>query len=146
MNPVQKLICLNNIPTPYRLYFFRLLYQELTRRGWDFEAWFMAKSEPGRYWQFAVEDFSFPNRFFPGVSPHCLGVSFHLNPRVFSELRAHSPQILISGGAWVMPTTILSSFAPQSTLKIFWSESHFLSLNHGKGVANRLRTMLMGKY
>jgi glycosyltransferase involved in cell wall biosynthesis len=45
-----------------------------------------------------------------------------------------------------MPTTILSSYAPQSTLKIFWSESHFLSLTRANGMANRVRSLLMGRY
>jgi glycosyltransferase involved in cell wall biosynthesis len=128
------------------LFFFRLLHEELTYRGWDFEAWFMAKSEPGRYWRFEAIDFPFIHKFFPGFSPHLGGISFHLNPGVYREVRDRPPKILISGGAWLMPTTIISSFAPDTTLKVFWSESHALSLTHKNEIANRVRSVLMGRY
>jgi glycosyltransferase involved in cell wall biosynthesis len=45
-----------------------------------------------------------------------------------------------------MPTAIISSFAPNTTLKVFWSESHALSVTHKIGIVNRVRSVLMGRY
>ena len=39
----RSFVCLTNIPTPYRIFQFRLMYQELAAREWDFEVLFMAR-------------------------------------------------------------------------------------------------------
>jgi hypothetical protein len=37
------------------------MHQELSERGWKFEVWFMADSEPNRQWTFIDSEFSFPH-------------------------------------------------------------------------------------
>ena len=141
-----RLVCLNNIPTPYRLFFYQLLSSELQRRGWDFQAWFMASSEQGRHWSFQSEDFNFDHKFFPGWSPRFSGVILHINPGILREIALRPPQVLVSAGAWGMPTTIFSSFAGKSTRKVFWSESHFLSIGRSDAATNWLRSRLLNRY
>ena len=146
MKKSGRLVCLTNIPTPYRLFFFGHLNDELARRGWDFEVWFMAHSEPGRHWRFEDKDFRFQYRIFPGLSPYFRGASFHINPGVFLQLLAKPPNILLAGGAWLMPTTILASLAARRAYKIFWSESQFLSTAHADRLTNGIRGFCLRRY
>jgi glycosyltransferase involved in cell wall biosynthesis len=141
-----RVVCLNNIPTPYRLFFFSQLGAELHRRDWGFEAWFMANSEPGRYWTFQSEDFNFDHKFLSGWSPRFSGASFHINPGILRQIAFKPPQVLISAGAWGMPTTIFSSLAGKKTRKVFWSESHFLSIGRSDTATNWLRSRLLNRY
>jgi glycosyltransferase involved in cell wall biosynthesis len=145
MKKSGRFVCLTNIPTPYRLFFFGHLNAELAQRGWDFEAWFMAHSEPGRYWKFEDKDFGFRYRILPGLSPYVKGTSFHFNPG-FLRLLAKPPDILLAGGAWLMPTTILASLATCRSYKVFWSESQFLSTVHANGLTNGIRRLLLRRY
>jgi len=146
MRKSGRLVCLTNIPTPYRLSFFARLSDEFARRGWNFEAWFMAHSEPGRHWRFEDKDFRFQCKIFPGLSPYFRGASFHINPGVFLQLLAKPPDILLAGGAWLMPTTILASLAPQLACRVFWSESQFLSTTHAGRLTNSIRSWFLQRY
>jgi glycosyltransferase involved in cell wall biosynthesis len=146
MRKSGRLVCLTNIPTPYRLSFFARLSDEFARRGWNFEAWFMAHSEPGRHWRFEDKDFRFQCKIFPGLSPYFRGASFHINPGVFLQLLAKPPDILLAGGAWLMPTTILASLAARRAYRVFWSESQFLSTTHADSLTNGIRSFLLRRY
>ena len=119
----RRFVCLTNIPTPYRVFQFRLVHAELERRGWAFEVWFMAKSEPRRNWTFDASEFDFPHRFLRGFRFEIVSDSFHINPEVLTCLRHVRPEILLVAGGWALPTVWLASLALVPR-KIFWSESH----------------------
>lgn len=145
----ERLVCLTNIPTPYRLHFFHLLSIELAKRGIDFEVWFMAKSERGRYWQFEPDDFKFPHRFFAGISPAIGGAVFHLNPKIPILLQRDPPSVLLVGGAWGMPTNVLTALGNKlrrKTTILFWSESHLDSIRRKGALIDRARGWLLDLY
>lgn len=125
-SPKRRFVLLTNIPTPYRLWFFEALAGEVARRGWAFEVWFMAKTEPGRFWKFKKQDFRFPHRFFRGVSPAVRRIAFHLNPGVLARLWFNPPDVLMLG-QWMLPTTFFGMPAARwlgRSRIIFWLESH----------------------
>lgn len=145
----QKLVCLTNIPTPYRLHFFRALARELGERRWGFEVLFMAETEPGRNWQLAPREFGFPHRFLTGKSLRVADATLHVNLRVLREFQKCPPDILLMAGSWGLPTNILttltSAFVGRSTL-IFWSESHLKSMRRKGRLIERMRKQLLQKY
>ena len=145
----SRFICLTNIPTPYRLHFFNALSAELERRGWSFEVWFMARSEPGRYWRFQPEEFKFQYRFLYGMSFKLFGAVFHLNLGVASLLRKTQPNVLLLAGSWGLPTNVITTLRARALNKatlLFWSESHEKSIKFRNWLVNKLRSWLLPAY
>ena len=143
------MVCLTNIPTPYRLHLFHVLFTELQARGWELEVWFMAKSEPGRYWKFKDEDFRFHHRFLRGVHFNCANVTFHFNPGVVLSLIKNPPEILLIAGAWGLPTNILTTVQAKifrGPLLLFWSESHLGSSRRKGWLIDKSRNLLLRLY
>ncbi|HVH86732.1 MAG TPA: hypothetical protein VM912_08405 [Terriglobales bacterium] len=125
----RSFVCLTNIPTPYRIFQFRLMYQELAAREWDFEVLFMARWERGRNWSFEESEFTFPHRFLRGIHiNNAGGCAWHLNVGILSTLRQIRPEILLVGGSWTTPTVWIAGIARTAHRKIFWSESHLDSI------------------
>jgi glycosyltransferase involved in cell wall biosynthesis len=139
---VRSFVCLTNIPTPYRLFQFRQMHRELEQRGWAFEAWFMARSEPRRSWTFDPSEFDFPHRFLRGFQLRVGTDSFHVNPEVLKCLRETRPEILLVAGGWHLPTVCMASLSSVPR-KIFWSESHLASTRrNGAAIALARRFFL----
>ena len=145
----RRFVCLTNIPTPYRLHFFRALAHELAERGWSFEVFFMAETERGRNWRLAPREFGFPHRFLTGKSLWIADATLHINFKFLLEFLKRPPDILLTAGSWGLPTNILTTltltFARGSTV-IFWSESHIRSMRRKGRLIELLRKRLMRKY
>src|SRR5262249_26647226 len=139
-------ICLTNIPTPYRLFFFREMHERLEERGWKFEVWFMASSESGRHWNIRNSDFSFPYRFLRGRSFRFGSNTFYWHPEVIGALREVRPEIFLVAGAWVHPTSLLAARSPARTRTIFWSESHLQSVRRPGFFVNLARRYMLSQF
>lgn len=145
----RRFICLTNTPTPYRLHFFCKLSEALCERGWNFEVWFMARSEPHRRWHFKPGDFKFQHRFFRGLSVVLADAPLHFNPGVPPVLMRQPPNILLVGGSWGMPTSVLAALSARlldRTRILFWSESHLKSITQNSWPVDWLRTVLLRPY
>ncbi|HYD16663.1 MAG TPA: glycosyltransferase family 4 protein [Candidatus Nanoarchaeia archaeon] len=145
---LPKFLCVTNIPTPYRLHFFQKLSHELEKQGWNFEVLFMAKSEPGRYWEF-TNDFGFSHRFLPGASPRIGNTVLHFNPSVCAVINECEPEIVMLAGTWFLPTNLMALVTSKFTRRtrvLFWSESHLKSRTHTGRVINALRRRILGLY
>lgn len=145
----RRVVCLTNIPSPYRLHFFRILSDELEKCGGRLEVWFMAESELGRYWQFNPADFKFRYRVLGGTSCTLADSVIHFNPSILYWLRKQSPDVLLLAGSWIHPTNILailvSKILNKSTL-LFWSESHLKSIRQKGRWVDKLRALLLRSY
>lgn len=124
----MKVICITNIPTPYRLDLFRTTYQLFQKKRLDYKVWFMAGSEPTRNWSFTEQDFLFPSKIWSGFHPRQGLASYHFNPKLLIQLCKERPNILIIGGAWIFPTSIAALILAKCFFKktkiYFWSETH----------------------
>lgn len=96
-----KVALVTNIPAPYRVAVFRLLARV---PGLDFKVFFFAGSEPDRNWghtQQAYEHVFLRERVFK------VGSRFvHVNPDVWSQLKAFEPDVVITTG--FNPTHLLA--------------------------------------
>jgi glycosyltransferase involved in cell wall biosynthesis len=122
------------------------MHRELAARNWDFEVWFMARSEPNRHWTFRESDFDFPHRFLRGLRWNAAGTSWHLNAEVVPAILRTRPEVLLVAGSWTMPTVWLAGISNKARTKIFWSESHLASIQHHGRVSSRLRQFTLGRF
>ena len=135
--PLRKLTVLMDVPSPYRLHFFRSLSARLCEREIELHVLFMAKSVPIRYWNFNESDLRFNYNFSFGVPLHIKQHSFHFNPGIILTLLRHPPDWLVLGGSWNMPTTalcikVLHNLRRKTSL-VLWAEANFRSsTSHGK--------------
>ena len=131
----QRFVCLTNIPSPYRIHLFTALSEELRNRSWEFEVWFMAKSEPGRHWDFSASPFPFRSCVFRGIHYG----TYHFNPGIIRSLIQNAPQVLLVGGGWANPTVLFLRSYFRRKPSIFWCESHEGSARKPSGWIHRIR-------
>lgn len=118
----------------------------LMARNWNFEVWFMARSEPDRNWTFKEPDFDFPHRFLRGVHWHTARSSWHVNLEVIRDLLYRQPEVLLVAGSWTMPTVWLAAFSEKAKTKIFWSESHLASIQQHDRISTLLRRFVLMRF
>jgi len=143
------LVCITNIPTPYRAHFFARLARALDARGWKFEAWFMARSEQERYWTVDLSELPFEHRLLRGFSFRVPGAVLHTNPEVARCLAVTRPSVLIMAGSWAQPTNILAAMLARwvhQAKVVFWSESHLKSMAQTGPLTNLMRRGLLSLY
>ena len=141
-----KFICLTNIPTPYRVFLFERLHQQLEGLGWRFEVWFMARSESGRHWSFDSSDFQFPHQFLRGRQFPIGSATLHWNPGISEALRHRRPDILLIAGAWIQPTVLLAALSSVPGRTIFWSESHLQSIRRRSLIVSLARRWVLSRF
>ena len=122
------------------------MHRELAARNWDFEAWFMARSEPNRNWTFRESDFDFPHRFLRGLHWNVASSSWHLNAGIVHEIRRTRPEVLLVAGSWTLPTVCLAALSKHAKTKIFWSESHLASIQHPGRIPTLLRRFILRRF
>jgi glycosyltransferase involved in cell wall biosynthesis len=130
-----RFICLTNIPSPYRIHLFTAFSQALNDKGWEFEVWFMADSEPGRHWDYDDSPFPFRSRKFRGLHYG----TYHFNPEIIRSLIQAPPQVLLVGGGWANPTVLFLRPYFRKKASIFWCESHEESARKPSGWIHRIR-------
>jgi len=142
-------VVVTNIPTPYRLHFFRALAAALGRRSWRLVVCFMAHSESGRYWDLKAETFGFEARFFAGIHPRILGATLHVNPGIPLFAWRVKPRVVLVAGGWALPTNVLMSLglrARRNSTVVFWSESHLASRRSVAAATELMRMSLLRLY
>jgi glycosyltransferase involved in cell wall biosynthesis len=147
MPDTKRLLCVTNIPTPYRTHLFNALHQELSARGASLEVLFMSSSETGRHWASVPAGATFPHRIAWGVHPRLGRVVFHVNPGIVASVLRTPPTWLLVGGSWNMPTsaaTVLgTAILKRDVPVIFWAEANLASMGHPTGPVAALRSMVM---
>lgn len=122
-----KLVSLTNIPTPYRIHFFTALSAELAKNDWQFEAFIMAQTEPGRFWNFDRSSWQFPYCLGRGPSISPRGTPVHLKPNLVVKILATRPHGILMSGSWFHPTNQLVLWLAKALPKtkiFFWTESN----------------------
>src|SRR4051812_31826981 len=107
---LSQLTIINNIPTPYRNYTFSILQDELERRGMALNVYFMAETEPNRFWSVNPMEWGFNGKIFPGIklwmhtTRHSSGFPIYVNPGIWASVINSQPTWLILAGSWHMFT------------------------------------------
>jgi glycosyltransferase involved in cell wall biosynthesis len=147
-NGTRRFVLVNNIPTPYRVHLFGALCRALGERRIDFEVWFMARTEPGRYWHLDSADWHFPHRFFRGIHPVFRRIIFHTNLGMLVSLAKQRPTWLMLGGSWAFPTVVallwLRSILAKTTKVLLWSEANASASEHPSKIGDIARRHLYG--
>lgn len=142
------IICVNNVPTPYRLHLFDALNGEAQKRGARFHGAFMAPNLPGRKFhedlQYSIADC----RIYRGWRCGFGGLALHVNPGLVWSLVRRPPKFLITGGWADFTSALILLIFPafrRNTFVLAWVEANSSSMKHKTGVIAKTRTFLLGR-
>src|SRR4051794_22997696 len=86
--PGRRLVCVTNIPTPYRVHLFNALSEELARRSIDFSVEFLAARSASRSWSVDLSRARFDYAVAGGWHARFRGYAFDINLSVIrSQVR-----------------------------------------------------------
>lgn len=141
----KTFVSLTNIPTPYRVHFYNQLNKVFSNRNITLSVWFMANTEPGRYWNIEPDQFKFPYRFLPGIHPQYKSLVFHFNPNSMPYFVYTSPDWLLLSGSWFFPTVQLAAFMARisHTKTLFWNESNLAYVERTSKLVSYWRGTIM---
>lgn len=134
---------IHNIPSPYRLHLFNVLYRKLLYYGYDFHVHFMARSHSDRaHWQYQTQNISFPHSFWADASP--LGKkAFHFNPGLIKYIHRTKPDVLVLGGLWDSITNALLALRHPCSVQVGWIEGNSNVVRRMEGVIGWLKRRLL---
>jgi len=122
----KNFFILAGILTPYRLYFFDLLYQECKARGINFKVLVTAEKQPdNNVWTYDSLKTEY-TYLFKGKVLTISNIFIHINIGLANFLKKNKPDVIVSGGTYLYPAlwTILR-YKKKLNYKVFyWSESH----------------------
>lgn len=134
-----------NILTPYRKYFYDLLYKECKKNGDEFHVLLMAETEEGRNWtydQFKTEYTILLEHKTITVG----GAPIHLNKNLKAVLKKLNLDVLICAGGYLCPGiwNVLRWKKQFKYKTYFWSESHLNESRTYGGLKVKLRDIIRG--
>jgi glycosyltransferase involved in cell wall biosynthesis len=144
LSNTKKVIFFTNIVAPYRVSLFNKL-EEIRKNHplFDFEVYFMRKTEADRNWEIKLDSLIFKYLIGKGAYAMIKGFHFHLNPILIFKLIRSKNEIIL-GSSWndinVLTIALLKSLGLISNKLSVWSEANYLTINSQK--ANRLRDRL----
>lgn len=136
-----KIVIVTNILSPYRKFFYDLLFKTMKEKGSQLTVLVMAKTEANRKWDY--DDYSTEyTRLLEGKSLNLPGhIFFHFNKGIKAVLKELKPDIVVAAGGYTLPT-IMRVVNLQRSLKykmLFWSESHLSSVKNHNGLTVFIR-------
>jgi glycosyltransferase involved in cell wall biosynthesis len=144
---LNSLWIVTNIPTPYRVYFFRALQQELKLLDISLLVSFMALTEKGRYWPYRRgQDLGFPYVLHRGIHFYVSGVPFHLNMGILKRAAFGKDDVTIVAGGWLYPSSFLVPLVRRTGMCLFWSESNLSSQRRTGILASYARRAILSRF
>ena len=147
----MNIVLYTNILTPYRKYFYDLMYEECVKHGDEFSVFVMAKTEPDRNWKY--EELKAQYTHTLKYKTLCINGKFiHINKDVVKEISILNPDIIICAGGYLNPGIwqILRNKKKFNYKVLFWSESHLKeSRNYKKKIINireKIRNKIYKKF
>jgi glycosyltransferase involved in cell wall biosynthesis len=141
-----KLVCVTDIPTPYRIHLFEGLNGMLRSRGADFEVLFMATTVSSRFWTVDLANVSFRHQIASGLHTEFKGRAFHFNSEILRSVVRDPPDWLLIGGGWHLPTAFSLVYAMsflKKSITIMWSEANNRSMTVRTGPIARFRQAVL---
>jgi glycosyltransferase involved in cell wall biosynthesis len=142
------IVCVNNVPTPYRLHLFDALNGEAQKRGARFHGAFMAPNLPGRKFHEDLQYSDADCRIYRGWRCGLGGLALHINPGLVWSLVRRPPKFLITGGWADFTSALLLLIFPafrRNTFVLAWVEANSSSMKHKTGVIAKVRTFLLSR-
>jgi glycosyltransferase involved in cell wall biosynthesis len=140
------IVCVTNVPTPYRLHLFDALNREAQKRGARFQVAFMAPSLPDRRFHEDLQCSDADLRIYNGWRCALRERILHLNPGLVWSLVRRPPKFLITGGWCDFTSALILLIFPtfrRSTLVLSWVEDNSNKIKHKSGVIASVRTFLL---
>ncbi len=148
---MQRLLTVNNVPTPYRTFMFNLMHAKGLERDIEFSVVFQGRREAHRSWKPEDFDMRFPSFISTGLRGR--GAPQHEIFR-YSTLNRDIVRAVRSGAYdWVMMSPyssltgwIASSVRAGRTMRLLWSESNTDSTRRMHWAARWLKRRLQRRY
>lgn len=138
-----RFVVVLNIPSPYRLHFLRELNRRLDARGFDLHAHFQARMHTDfDNWRLGSEDLGFPHTFWRDVLPGNRQ-NWHLNPGLLMHLALSYSDVLLVGGPWMTPTSVLATLTGRRGFAIGWVEGNTLTPGRVSGLYGALKAKML---
>ncbi len=123
MKTKKQFAVIQNIPSPYRLHLFNVMWKQLAEKGIDFHVHFMSDMSRGhdeRPLSWRNPKIDFPHTYWKdwGVS------HYHFNPGLLCHLRNIHPDWLLIGSTFDTITGFLTSQGFTYATKCAWSEGN----------------------
>lgn len=145
---MKRLLVVTNIPTPYRAHFFNTLSATASIYGWRIKVVYCAEREWNRNWQIAKTDHAYEWQQLDGYSLKLKDITVHWNPEIYSVLEIYRPHLILSAGAWWMPTGVFALLLRHvfKYRTMFWSEGHRGAVLHAGGLVAFCRRKVLRQY
>jgi len=144
----NKLVCVTDVPTPYRVHMFDAMAREFEERGIAFEVYFMARTVPIRSWEFTPSEWHFVHHFGGGIHWTRGNTTFHLNPSVVYRIVREKPRWLLVGGGWHLPTS-MALIGARTVMRggttLLWSEANRASMSFRTGIVHGVRQLIASR-
>lgn len=122
---MKKVILLTNILTPYRKFFYDLLFNIFQQYGISFKVLVTAESEPNRNWKY--DDLKSEYTHLADGKVHTLSnIYIHVNQGIANFLKQEKPDLVVSAGSYLYPAlwTVLKHKKKLNYKVFYWNESH----------------------
>ncbi len=142
----MRLLLYTNILTPYRRYFYDLIYQQCQASGDVFEVWVMSESEPNRNWSYndLKTDYT---KLLEGRTIVKGEVYLHFNKNLSKQLKEFAPTVVVCAGSYLCKGIWkICSLKKRFNYKVvFWSESHLQEHKNYSSLKIKLREWIRKK-
>lgn len=137
---MKKVILLTNILTPYRKFFYDLLFKIFAQQGIDFKVLVTAESEPNRNWKYDELKSDYTH-LAEGKVKTISGIYIHINYGIAAFLKQEKPSLVISAGTYLYPAlwTVLRNRKKLNYKVFYWNESHLKEARQYGGLKIALR-------
>lgn len=132
-----------NILTPYRTYFYNLMYEECRRHGDNFHVILMSDTESNRNWTY--DDFKSEYTILLNHKTLSYGETYiHYNNNLVTVLKELKLDVIICAGSYLCPGiwTALKYEKKLGYKTFFWSESHLNEARNYSVVKEKIRELL----
>lgn len=138
----MRVLFITNVLTPYRIYFFDELSEQITKLGGSIKVLVMLAPDHNLYWKY--EDYQreytelLPVKYLKDKSDYF--INFHVK----SKILEFDPNYVIGCGAYWYPTIIYAQYVCRThkIKMLYWSESNKIRLFDKSGISYRVREAL----
>lgn len=138
---MKSYIFITNIPAPYRISF----YNELYKKGFNFEVYYMRYTEDDRSWKIEPCQIKHPYYIDKGYYKMKGRYHFHFNPKLLYKLLRNKTSEFIIAGSWndldVLILVLLKRIGIIKNQFHFWTEANYLTIgsSHDNSIKRIIR-------